>query len=276
MIRLNGLEKTVSALLLSCGSFFMIFPFFWMLTTALKKEENVMVFPPVLIPFPPQWDNFIQAWTSAPFTQFLFNSLFVALTTTLLGVFFSSLAGYAFAKLRFPGRRFVFFLLLSTLMIPGQITMIPVYLLLRDLGLLNSLWGLIALGISSGFGVFLMRQFMQNISDELIQAARIDGCGEFRLFFRVILPLIQPAIATLSIFIFLGTWDNFFWPLILLDSESTFTLPLGLARFQGQYTVDIRMIMAVSLIMTIPVFLFFVFFQKNFVQGMDLTSVKGG
>ncbi len=276
MNSLTRAERAAVASVLAVGCVAMFFPFFWMVTTSIKTESQLVAAPPVLLPMPGQWKNFVTAWTSAAFTQFLVNSLVVAIAETGLSVLFSSMAGYGFAKFEFTGRRAAFLIVLSTLMIPGQITMIPVYLMLRDVGLLNTRSGLVVVQAAGGaFGVFLMRQFMEQVPDELIQAARIDGCGEIRLFFLVVFPLIQPAVAALAIFSFMASWDAFFWPLILLDSESKFTLPIGIARFQGQYDTDVRMIMAVSVVTTLPVFGFFLAFQRNFIEGVSLTGIKG-
>ncbi len=274
MNSLHWSERATVACILVVGCIVMFFPFFWMVTTSIKTEAQFVAAPPVLLPVPGQWKNFVTAWTA--FTQFLVNSLVVAFAETGLAVLLSSMAGYGFAKFEFLGRRLAFLIVLSTLMIPGQITMIPVYLLMRDIGLLNTRSALVVIQAAGGaFGVFLMRQFMEQVPDELIQAARIDGCGEIRLFFQVVFPLIQPAVAALAIFSFMGSWDAFFWPLILLDSESKFTLPIAIARFQGQYDTDVRMIMAVSVVTTLPVFAFFLAFQRNFIEGVSLSGIKG-
>lgn len=267
--------KILLLVLLTAGSIVMLFPFFWMLTTAVKRSDQVYSIPPIIIPEEWNWGNFGVAWNSAPFTVFLLNSLFVSLLSTFMVIFFSSLAGYALAKFDFAGKSLFMVLILSTMMVPGQITMIPVYLLLRDVHLLNSHFGLMLIAVSSGFGTFLMKQFISQLPDEILQAARIDGCQEVTIYYKIVVPLIKPALAALAIFVFMGTWDSFFWPLIVLDSQDKFTLPLGLARFQGEYSIDIRMVMSISLIMTIPVLLFFLVFQRSFISGITFSAVKG-
>src|SRR5262245_49281966 len=260
---------------LSLGALAMALPMIWMVTTSFKAESQVFAVPIRWLPVPFQPENYARAWAMANWTLYFFNSVFVAAATTLLNVFFASLAGYGFAKYRFPFRQPLFVLVLSTLMIPFQVIMVPLFIITRDLGWLNTYQGLIVPGAVTAFGTFMMRQFMITIPDELMSAARIDGCGEFGIFWRIMAPLSRPAAAALAIFTFTGSWDSLLWPLIVTTKTALRTLPLGLALFRSEYMTSYTSLMAASVWTTIPIVVLFVVLQRQFVQGIVISGLKG-
>jgi len=271
----DGTAKLVMYVFLSVVGLTMIIPFLWMVSTSLKEPGSVFVFPPKWIPSPAVWENYRNAWTAIPFGRFYLNSIAVGLSVTFGQVFTSALAAYAFARLRFPGRDKLFFGYLATMMIPGSVTMIPVFILLRMMRLIDTYTALILPGIFSAYGTFMLRQFFMSLPRELEEAAKIDGCSLFGIFWRIILPLSKPALATITTFTFMGSWNNFMWPLIVTNSMELKTLPIGLAAFQGQYSTDWTLLMAGSIIVLLPVLILFVFNQRFFVEGIQLGAVKG-
>ncbi len=251
------------------------FPFLWMVSTAFKPASEVFQSPPNFIPQKPTLSNFIIGWSILPFGRIFFNTTFITVTRTVLSAFLASLAGYAFAKYRFWGHKFFFLLILATLMIPFQLTMIPVFLLLGKIGWLNTYQGLIFPGVAQAFGVFLMRQYFRTIPTELIEVSRLDGASEFRIFFQIILPLAKPALAVLAIFSFQGSWNEFLLPLIVVESDWLLTIQLGLSKFRGELWTDWGQLMAMTLISIIPVMIVFLAFQKHFIKGISLTGTRG-
>ncbi|MGH2461560.1 MAG: carbohydrate ABC transporter permease, partial [Chloroflexota bacterium] len=260
--------------LISVGALLMVLPMIWMLTTSFKDESTVFDVPIQWAPIPFHLDNYARAYGFVAWPQYYFNSVFVAIAQMALALTLCSAAGYGFAKYRFPGRTLCFVLVLSTLMIPFQVIMVPLFIVTRQLGWLNSYAGLILPGAVGAFGIFLMRQFMLTLPDELFAAARIDGASELGLFTRIALPLAKPGLAALAIFTFTGSWDNLLWPLIVTTKASLFTLPLGLAGFNSEYGNDYTGLMAASTAATIPVLLLFVVLQKQFVEGIVMTGLK--
>jgi multiple sugar transport system permease protein/alpha-1,4-digalacturonate transport system permease protein len=277
--RLNGLtvgQQTLLHVALIVMALLMFFPFFWMIATALRppgQEADISLIPRPYLAF----ENFSRAWTypRAPFPQYTINSFVIAIVSTVLGVFLNSLAGFAFAKYRFPGREVLFYLVLATLMVPFQITMIPIYVTIAKLGLINNYWGVILPGAASAFGIFLIRQFMQSIPDELLDAARIDGASELGIFLRIVVPLSGPALAVLAIFTFLARWNDYLLPLLVMNRQNMFTLPIGITNFIGEYRAEWSLVMAVALISVIPPVVLFLFFQRYFVSGIAMTGMKG-
>jgi len=261
-------------LLIIVGAFIMIVPFMWMFVTSLKEEGQVFTWPPQWIPKPVSIHSYISIFNMMPLIRYILNTIFVSTTVTIGTLFFSSLAGFAFSKYEFPGRDLIFFILLSTLMIPGQVTLIPVFLIVKNLGWLNNYLALIVPALGDVFGIFLMRQFISTIPTELIDAARIDGCSEFRIYGQILLPLIKPALATLGIFVFMGQWNSLFWPLIVINEESMKTLQLGLAGLRGTWMSDWSATMAGATVATIPIIVIFLFLQKYFIEGLTLTGMK--
>ena len=221
------------------------------------------------------WENYVRAWKVVPFARFYLNSIIVVVLTTAGQVATSALSAYAFARLHFPGRDKIFFAYLATMMIPGAVTMIPVFILLRSLGWIDTYKALILPGIFTAYGTFMLRQFFLTLPKDLEDAAKIDGCGYFGIFWKILLPLSRPALATLTTFTFMGTWMNFMWPLVVINSHEKFTLPVGLAYFQSLHHTDWTLLMAGSLMMILPVLLLFVFNQRYFVEGIKLSGIKG-
>lgn len=257
------------------GAVLMITPFLWMVSTAIKSEPQIFAWPPQWIPIPAHFDNFVKMWGVASFANYFLNSWIVAGIGTIVVLFFCSLAGFAFAKYEFPARNIIFMILLTTLMIPGQVTLIPVFLIVKTLKWLNSYPGLIVPGLANVFALFLMRQFMQTIPNDLLDAARIDGCSEFRLYVRIILPLAKPIIATLGIFVFMGYWNELFWPLIITSQDKMKTLQLGLSLLKTGYgTTRWNILMAGTTLGSVPIIIVFLFLQRFFIQGIALTGLK--
>ena len=269
------IARFVAVFILVLGAISMLIPFIWMISTSLKNDPEVFTFPPTWLPETIQWSNYLDAFGVANFGRVFFNSTYVALVTTVLGLLFMSMAGYAFAKFRFWGREVIFILLLATMMIPFQVTMIPIYILFRELDLLNSYTGLIAPNVATAFGIFMMRQFMQSLPDELMDAARIDGAGEARIFFKIMLPLVKAPLAALGIFTFMFSWNNYFLPLVIITNESYKTLPLLISSLSaGLYVQSWPLVMAAATIATLPIIIVFFFAQKYFIEGMALTGIK--
>lgn len=261
-------------LLLLAGLAVMVVPFVWMISTSLKTSNAVFTVPPQFIPADPTLANYTKLFQTVNMAVPLENTVIVSVSITVLSLLVCAMAAYAFAKFQFPGRDWLFLLLLGTLMIPGQITMIPVFLLLKKLDLLNSYPGLILPGIASAFGIFLLRQFMMGLPNELLEAARIDGAGEFFIFGRIVLPLSKPALATLGILNFTGSWNSFLWPLIISTSERMYTLPVAIANLGGQYQTDYGLQMAGAAVVTMPIILVFLFAQRYVISGIALSGLK--
>src|SRR6476469_515719 len=262
--------------LLGAIALVMLLPLIWLVSTSLKSPtENIFQFPPQLWPRQPTWQNFVQVWQTNPFGRYLFNSTLVAVLTVTLNLLFCSLAAYPLARLNFRGRDAIFTLVVSTIMIPFQIVMIPLYILTVQLGLRNTYLGLIFPAIASAFGIFLLRQAFQSVPKELEEAARMDGCSELGLWWHVMLPSIRPALVTLAIFVFIGSWSDFLWPLIVLDRPEYYTLPLGVATLEGAFSLDWRLIAAGSVISIAPILLFFLVMQHYIVPTEAGSGMKG-
>jgi multiple sugar transport system permease protein len=275
------LKKSAIYAFLIAGGATMIVPFAWILSTSLKPYSSVFIFNIKDIqwfPHPVYWKNYIDVWKVVPFAKFYLNSIFVAVCVTFGQVVTSAGAAYAFSRLRFPGRDNIFFAYLATMMIPGSVTMIPVFALMRTFGWIDTYKALIVPAIFSAYGTFLLRQFFMTIPKDLEDAAKIDGCSLWGIFWRVIMPLSHTAIATLTIFVSLGNWVSFMWPLLVTNSIEKRTLPVGLAYFQELYQYaqpDWGLLMAGSLITMVPVIIVFLFNQRFFVEGIKLTGMKG-
>lgn len=262
--------------LLGAIAIVMLLPLVWLASTALKSPtEDIFQFPPQLLPAQPTLQNFVTVWQTFPFGQYLLNSAIIALLTVVLNVIFCALAAYPLARLDFRGRTAIFTAIVSTIMIPFQIVMIPLYVLTVQLRLSNSYLGVIFPAIASAFGIFLLRQAFQGVPKELEEAARIDGCSELGLWWYVMLPSIRPALVTLAIFVFIGSWSDFLWPLIVLDRPEFYTLPLGVAALAGTFSLDWRLIAAGSVISILPIVVFFVVMQRYVVPSEAASGVKG-
>jgi multiple sugar transport system permease protein len=262
-------------LVLGALSAIMIFPFLWMLASSFK--DSTEIYRMRFLPAAPTLDNYKYIFfsTSSKFPQWFANSAIVAACTTASVLFFDSLLGYTLSKFRFPGKKLIFLLIVSTLMIPTEMLVIPWYAMTRAMKWVNTYWGIMFPGMISAFGVFLMRQFMSTIPDDLIDAARVDGQGELRIFVSIVLPLVSPALATLAIFNFIGNWNAFLWPLIAASRPRMFTLPVGLANFSGEAGSDWHYIMTGATVAMLPLVLVFLVFQRQIVKGIAMTGLKG-
>jgi putative chitobiose transport system permease protein len=269
--------KTIGLyVLLGAIALIMLIPLIWLISTALKSPtEDIFQFPPRLFPSQPTGQNFATVWASHPFDRYLLNSAIVSVLTVSLNVLFCSLAAYPLARMDFKGRDGIFTAIVATIMIPFQIVMIPLYVLAVQLGLRNTYLGVIFPAIASAFGIFLLRQAFQGVPKELEEAARIDGCSELGLWWYVMIPSIRPALVTLAIFVFIGSWSDFLWPLIVLDRPEYYTLPLGVASLAGTFSLDWRLIAAGSVISIAPILIFFVIMQRYIVQTEAGSGVKG-
>jgi len=265
----------VAYAILTLLSAIMLFPFFWMLLSSFK--DATQIFQMKVFPARPTLDNYAYIFFSrnSKFPQWFLNSAIVAVCTTVSVLFFDSLVGYTLSSFRFPGKKFIFLLIISTLMIPTEMLVIPWYAMARSLKWVNTYWGIMFPGMISAFGVFLMRQFMGTIPHDLIDAARVDGRGELSIFLTVVMPLVAPALATLAIFNFIGNWNAFMWPLIAVSKPRMFTLPVGLANFSGEAGSDWHYIMTGATVSMMPLVLVFILFQKQIVRGIAMTGLKG-
>ena len=260
---------------LGLGFIAMIFPFIWMILGSFKTNAEIRANPLGLLPEAATLDNYTQLFGRLDFATYFTNSVVVAVSVTVGNIIFSSMVGYALAKLQFRGKKILFVLVLGTLMVPGVVTFVPLFVLTSNLGLVNSYPGLILPFLITPLGVFLMRQFISGLPDDIIEAARIDGASEWRIFARVIMPLCGPAVATLTILTFLGSWNNFLWPLVVATSEEKYTLPVALALYSvGQNAAQYGLMMAGAVVVVIPVLLVFIVLQRYFVQGIALTGIK--
>lgn len=276
----NGLRRRMYKLfiyaIIIITSICFLIPFVWLISSAIKPSDEIFVFPQVWIPNPPEWGNFTKALTALPFAQFAMNSLIIALSVTIGNVFSSAIVAYGFARFRFPGRNVLFIIMLATLMIPGQILLVPQFIMFYKIGWINSFAPLIVPAFfGSAFYVFLIRQFFMNIPTELKDAAYIDGAGEWTIFTRIYLPLSKSALTAVAIFSFQGAWNDFLGPLIYLNSQKFYTLQIGLTEFQGIFHSDWNYIMAASAVIMIPMIIIFFIGQRYFVQGILMTGSKG-
>ncbi len=253
-----------------------LLPFLWMVSTALKQSQEVFTFPPTLLPNSPHWGNFVTGWTVLPFTRFLINTVVITGLAVLGNLVSCVLSAYAFARLEARGKKIAFALLLATMMIPIEVTLVPTFIMFSELSMVNTFWPLI---LPAWFGyayfIFLLRQFFMTIPQEYDEAARIDGAGYFRMLWSVILPQARPAIATVAVFAFVGNWNNLLAPIIYLRSQDLFTLALGLQLFQGQYQTFYNQMMAVALITLLPILIIFLLAQRTFIEGANISGLGG-
>ncbi|MDX1699735.1 MAG: carbohydrate ABC transporter permease [Melioribacteraceae bacterium] len=252
-----------------------ITPFVWMFSASFMGDGQASVYPPRFIPPEIIYDQYELLFTRLNVAVNFMKSLFLSVMVTIISLFLNSMAGYAFAKYRFAGRDKLFKLLLSSMIIPAQVTMLPLFLMLKSVGLINTYMAIIIPGLANIFGIFLIRQYAMSISDSLIEAARIDGASDFMIYFKIILPLCKPILVTLAIFTFMGVWNDFLWPLIALTDNSMYTLPVSLANLMGEHTKDPELMMAGSVVTIIPVIIVFLVLQKYYIRGIMMGSVKG-
>ncbi|MDX2103811.1 MAG: carbohydrate ABC transporter permease [Alphaproteobacteria bacterium] len=265
--------RVIAWTLLVLGGIVMVMPFVFMLSASLKYNHEVYELS--LWPKEPTLDNYRYLFQETRFVSWFVTSLIVATITTLSVLFFDSLVGYTLAKFEFRGRQVVFIAILSTLMIPTEMLVIPWYILAKDMGWLDTYWGILFPGLMTGFGTFLMRQFFMSVPNDLIEAARIDGVGEFRIWWQVALPLVTPALSALAIFVFLGNWTAFLWPLISTTDKDMYTLPVGFASFTGEFQTEWEMIMTGAMVATLPALVVFILLQKYIIRGIMLAGLKG-
>ncbi|OGI28076.1 MAG: sugar ABC transporter permease [Candidatus Melainabacteria bacterium RIFOXYA12_FULL_32_12] len=276
------LRKALSHIFLIFISIISIGPFIWLLSTAIKSpDENIFQYPPNFIPESPTLINFIDVWNKVPFDAYIINSFIVAIFTIILNLVLSALAAYPLARMNFKGKNFIFYAILATIMIPFQVIMIPVYLMVLRLGMVDSVSniagfaGLILPFAVNAFGIFLMRQAFLGIPKELEEAAVIDGCNTFDIWWRIFIPLTKPALATLAIFTFVGAWSEFLWPSIVLTKQEMYTLPVGLTHLQGVFSANWRYIAAGAIMSIIPILALFLALQRYFISGTTQGAVKG-
>ncbi|MGQ0702980.1 MAG: carbohydrate ABC transporter permease [Gemmatimonadales bacterium] len=262
-------------LLLGAGAVLAAAPLLWMVSASLMGTGEANRSPPPLLPQRVTLENYRALFTSLSVGRYLLNSLAIALGGTLLAVFITSAAGYAFAKLRFRGRQRLFRGLIAAMVIPGQVAMLPMFIILREMGLVNTLLGAMIPVLAPIYGIFLVRQYALSIPDDLLDAARLDGASELRIFRVVVLPALRPVLATLGVFTFLSAWNDFMWPLIVLSDEAQYTLPVALANLGGEHVQDVELMMSGAVVTILPVFLAFLFLQRYYIQGIMAGSVKG-
>ena len=273
--RKKKIGKIIVFITLTVISLLILTPFFWMLSSSLKTDIEVFNIPFEWIPSQPEWRNYIEIWTAIPLITYFRNTIFLTVVITFLQLLTSSFAAYGFSKMKFKGRDSLFLLYIGTIAVPWQAFMIPQFILMRNLGLTNTLWALVMLQAFSAFGVFLMRQSYLSIPEELSEAARIDGLSEYGIYFRIILPLVKPALATLAILTMTFVWNDFMGPFIYLSSRELFTIQIGLRQFIGQFSAQYALIMTGSVLSVVPIALVFLFAQKYFIEGIASSGVKG-
>jgi multiple sugar transport system permease protein len=275
--RINGhsLSTIIIFIIMAFFSLFSALPFIWMVMTSLRETYTLFILQTEFIPRSASLANYLRVFAESPFLKWLFNSTLVALTATFSNLLICSLAGYAFARLRFWGKDVLFILVIGTLMIPRLTTLIPLFLMLSKVGLVDTYGGLILPTAVDAFGIFLMRQFMLDLPIELEDAARIDGCSSFQIFWRIIIPLCKPALASLAIFIFMWNWNDFIWPLIITTSTEMRTVTVGISIFEGRYLSNWGLVMAAATLAFIPMLIVFLALQRYFIQGISMTGIKG-
>ena len=251
-----------------------LLPFFWMISASFMQTGEASLFPPRFIPSKATFDQYLFLFQRMNLGRAFLNSMILAISVTIVSLIVNSMAGFAFAKFAFRGKRPLFVFLLSSMIIPGQVTMLPVFFLLNKLGLLNTYFGIIFPGMASIFAIFLINQYLKGIPDSLLEAARIDGAGDFAVYWRIILPLAKPVLVTLALFTFMGTWNDFLWPLIVMTREDMYTLPVALANLLGEHAPDPELMMAGSVITVLPVLVVFMVLQRYYIQGILIGGIK--
>ena len=273
-MRLELARKGIIIAILALGGALMIIPYYWMFLTSIKPLAEIHTFPPRFYVVHPTLAPYRDLFRLLPMGRSLFNSLFIATSVTLSNMLFCSLAGYAFAKLRFPGRDVIFLMFICSMMIPWQVNLIPGFVIIQKLGWLNTFKALIIPNLAGAFGIFLCRQFIMSIPNDVIEAARIDGCSEIGIYRNVIIPLMTPALATLAIFTFLAQWNSFVWPLVVIHAGQMRPVSLTIAVLNGQFGANFAMVMAGAVVVTLPMILIFLIFQRQFIKGVVLTTMR--
>ncbi|ELK47772.1 carbohydrate ABC transporter permease [Halobacillus sp. ACCC02827] len=269
----NRFEKTLVVAIMLIGGILVALPFLWMILSSFKTETEVLAIPPTIFPENPTFQHYLQLFQELNFDVYLINTLIIVVFS-MFGLLLNTMAGYGFGKFEFKGKEAWFMVVLITMMLPGQVTMIPTYLILNEMGLTNTMAGIILPGLIAAFNIFLIRQFMVTIPDDLIEAARLDGAGEFYIFSRIIIPLSKPILAVQVILTFIGSWNSFLWPLIVANDESLYTLSVGLALLQDENVTNYGLQMAGSAFMVLPILIIFIIFQKYIVEGFNVSGIK--
>jgi len=259
---------------LTISAVIMVIPYLWMILSSLKSNLEIVSPPATILPKSPSFEGYATVLKDAPFWSWLVNSMITSTFVTTGVLLTSSLSGYIFAKFKFKGKKIIFVSVLATMMVPFQIIMMPIYLIISRLGLINNLAGIIIPFLVGGFGIFLSKQFIENIPDSLIEAARIDGAGEFQTFYKLILPQIKPILSALAIFTFMASWNRYLWPLVVLNDMEKMTVPLALVYFNSRHVVQYNVVMSASVLIMMPVIVVFLVFQKQFIKGLTLTGIK--
>ncbi len=262
-------------LLIIVISVIMLVPFYWMIATSLKTSYDAVKVPPVWFLNPPQWGNYVRLFSEQPMVRFLLNTVKIVVCVLVGQLFFSSLAAYSFARINFTGKNVLFMIYIGTMMVPTQVTLIPTYLIFANIGITDSHIPLILPSFFSAFGVFLLRQFFMSLPVELEEAAKIDGCNRFQIYWRIMLPLIKPALMTLAVFTFMSSWNDYMGPLIYLTSVDKYTISLGIASFKGTYLTSWELMMAGAVVSVIPILTFYLAAQKYFEEGIAFSGIKG-
>lgn len=270
----NYIVTALIYILLGLGASIIIFPFFWMILSSFKTQSEIVAFPPTFFPKAPTFKNFVDVWVTVNFKQFFINSMFILIVKTIIILYTSILAGYVFSKLEFKGRNLIFLFVLATMMVPYPVTILSLYQEMFWFKWIDSYNALIWTAMFNTFGIFVMKQFISGIPDSLIESARIDGAGEFRIMHKIIMPLIKPALSALAIFICLGVWNEFLWPFLVLNSDKKYTIPVGLALFKGRYYTDYAKQLTGATITVLPVLMIYFFLQKQFIEGIALSGIK--
>lgn len=270
-----SLSKTAAYILLAIGALVMIIPFVWMLSTSLKDQQQLFAWPPSWLPNPFIWKNYTDVWTRINFSLYGWNTVKITVAVTIGRLILCSMAGYGFARMKFPGKDFLFMLTLATMMISSQITIVPNFIIMRNLGLVDTHIGVILPQLADGFSIFLMRQFFLTFPYELEDAAKLDGCNPLMFYLRILIPNSKPILATLAVMTFQGVWNDFLWPLVMLTSPAKRTLAVGLSYLVGQYTTRWDLQMAGSVLTVLPILLLYFVLQKYFVQSIKMTGLKG-
>jgi multiple sugar transport system permease protein len=272
-VKKDRMSQWITGIVLAVGGLLVSIPFIWMILSAFKTETEVMQLTPTLWPKELTFDNFRYLFENMNFLVYLKNTIIIVVCS-FFGLFLNAMAGYAFAKFKFKGRDKLFYLVLATMMIPGQVTMIPVYLILNFMHLTNTMTGIVLPGLVGAFSIFLFRQFMITIPDELLEAARMDGASELRIFVQIILPISKPILAVQGILAFIAGWNSFLWPLIIANDEKLYTLSVGLSLLKGQYGGNFALQMAGSTFMVVPIIIIFMIFQKHIIDGYTISGMK--
>ncbi len=271
----NTMKKVIVYLVLGLGAIFMLLPFYWMVTTSFKLPSEILQLPPKWFPSTLNFKNYADALRTAPFALYFLNSFIIAIANTVLQVLTSAMAGYAFARLDFKFKDQLFLLFLGTMMIPMEVILIPNYLLLKYLGIYNTYFALVIPWAASVFGIFLMRQFVMSLPKELFESAQIDGCNHWQMLWQIVFPIAKPVFISVGLFSLIASWNSFLWPLIMTDSESMRTVPVGLAYFTTEYASRYHLMMAAAVLSTIPIVLTYFFAQKQFVEGIATSGING-